>query len=57
MNFGLARCENKRQKPKECIDIQGGLNQLAFCVVWGMFEPFANGEGEDGKWDYGAIEM
>ena len=36
---------------------RGGLNQPAFCVVWGMFEPFANGEGEDGKWDYGAIEM
>ena len=36
---------------------RGGLNQPAFCVVWGMFEPFANREGEDGKWDYGAIEM
>ena len=36
---------------------RGGLNQPAFCVVWGMFEPFADGEGEDGKLDYGAIEM
>ena len=36
---------------------RGGLNQPAFCVVWGIFEPFANGGGEDGKWDYGAIEM
>ena len=35
----------------------GGLIQPAFCVVWGMFEPFADGESEDGKLDYGAIEM
>ena len=28
-----------------------------FAWLGGIFEPFANREGEDGKWDYGAIEM
>ncbi len=28
-NFGLEWCGNRRQKPKERIDIQGGLNQPA----------------------------
>ena len=46
-------------KPSLLMSTSGGAGWTARLFAWlgGIFEPFADGGGEDGKWDYGAIEM
>ena len=36
---------------------RAGWTARPFAWLGGIFELFADGGGEDGKWDYGAIEM
>ena len=36
---------------------RAGWTARLFAWLGGIFESFADGGGEDGKWDYGAIEM
>ena len=45
------------EKKEAAVKRRAGWTARLFAWLGGIFEPFADREGEDGKWDYGAIEM